>query len=75
MQTAYTVQILNVTMEALVIEALEEFGYTEPTEDCYVQSFELSSLRRRRQLVIASVVNSSFTIIMIYFFVLLYFVG
>ncbi len=38
-------QILNVSLEALVVEALEEFGYNEDTDECYVQAFELTTLR------------------------------
>ncbi len=39
----------NATMESLVVAALNEFGYTEASPDCYIQSFELTSLKLVRE--------------------------
>ncbi len=35
----------DVTMESLVVQQLKEFGYTDASQDCYVQSFELETFK------------------------------
>ncbi len=33
------------SIESLTVKALKEFGYSKAEDDCYLQSFELSSFK------------------------------
>lgn len=43
-------QYTNTTFEQLLVEELARYGYTKPTDPCFVQSFSEKSLQRLREL-------------------------